>query len=358
MKNEQICFLLPGMDSPVPIGGVKMVLEYANRLALDGYKIIIAYPRWMNFKQYSIHGKLAHIKRTWKRQLRFVNSSSWFSLHPNVHEIRVLSLNQRHMPKAHIYIATAVHTSQYLAKYNNVNGAYFIQDYENWGMSDSELRATYHFDLKKFCISRWLQRIISDEEGQPCEYIPNGFNPDEYKVTIPIEQKNKYKISLLYHFLEHKGCQDSLSALQIVKQQIQQLEVEMYGLYDCKEELPEWIHYHQKPTAEEHLAINNECAIYVAASVSEGWGLTIGEAMMCGQAICCTDIDGFKEMVQDGQNALLSPIHAPNALAANIIRLINDDNLRLQLAHSGNESIKEFTFEKSYQKLKKTLKLE
>ncbi|MDD6723064.1 MAG: glycosyltransferase, partial [Bacteroidales bacterium] len=64
--------------------------------------------------------------------------------------------------------------------------------------------------------------------------------------------------------------------------------------------LPEWIDYHQRPDDELHLRINNEAAIYIGTSRTEGWGLTVGEAMMCGQAVCCTDNAGFREMATDG----------------------------------------------------------
>lgn len=46
---------------------------------------------------------------------------------------------------------------------------------------------------------------------------------------------------------------------------------------------------YKNPTPEQHLKINNESAIYLGCSKLEGWGLTVGEAMMCGQAVVCTD---------------------------------------------------------------------
>lgn len=48
---KKIVFLLPNNASK-PVGGVKVVLEYANRLAADGFDVELvygAYTRWMTF---------------------------------------------------------------------------------------------------------------------------------------------------------------------------------------------------------------------------------------------------------------------------------------------------------------------
>lgn len=87
----------------------------------------------------------------------------------------------------------------------------------------------------------------------------------------------------------------------------------------------------------------------------EGWGLTIGEAMMCGQAVVCTDNKGYLEMAKDGYNALVAPVGDSQTLANNIVRLITDDNLRYQIASNGLTYIRQFDIEESYRKLKNIL---
>ncbi len=97
--------------------------------------------------------------------------------------------------------------------------------------------------------------------------------------------------------------------------------------------------------------IYDESAIYIAASVNEGWGLTLGEAAMCGCAIVCTDIGGFREMFEPNETALMSPPHDPEALADNIIRLCLNNEQRIKLANQSWNSIQQFSVENSYQKL-------
>ena len=73
---------------------------------------------------------------------------------------------------------------------------------------------------------------------------------------------------------------------------------------------------------------------------------------MCGCAVACTDNAGYREMAIDDNTALLSPIKNPAALAENIIRLIEDDALRIRIAEQGYEYIQKFKWDDSYCKLK------
>ena len=99
----------------------------------------------------------------------------------------------------------------------------------------------------------------------------------------------------------------------------------------------------------------NNASIFVGTSLGEGWGLTLCEAMQCGCAIVCTNVFGYNEFAFDKKNALLCESKNSNELAKNIITLIENNELRYRLADNGYENIKDFTWEKSYNKLKKIL---
>ena len=71
------------------------------------------------------------------------------------------------------------------------------------------------------------------------------------------------------------------------------------------------------------------------------------EAMQCGAALCCTDIPGFALYAKNTETALLSKVFDVQGLADNIIRLINDNDLRIKIAKAGNDFIRQFTWEKA-----------
>jgi glycosyltransferase involved in cell wall biosynthesis len=247
----------------------------------------------------------------------------------------------------------------YAKDYPTDNKYYFIQGYENWGaVTDEKLRETYHYPLKKIVISKWLQEIFENEEKEKCTLIYNGFNFNDFREEIKISDKDKHCVTMLYHTIELKGAKYGLEALEIVKKELPQLKVHLFGTPPVPAGLPEWIKYNQLPSKEKLNEIYNNGAIFIGTSNIEGWGLPIGEAMICGAAVACTNNKGYLEMAKDGETALVSPIKDAQALANNIIRLIKDDELRHRIARNGNEFIKQFKWDSSYSKLKETLKIQ
>lgn len=353
-----VSFLFPSAGCNLS-GGLKVIYEYANRLSADGCEVHIVYAGSIFWSKKSLRYKLSGIVRYIQRLCEGYSCRRWFALDRRVKEHLALSLSYRHVPKSDIYVASSPYTAMYLNDYpiRNTQKYYFIQDYENWGgLSDRDLRATYHFEMNKIVVSSWLKRII-DQEGVTCKMIPNGFDPNDFGITIPIKKKDRYRITMLYHVMERKGCKYGFEAIEIVKKKYPQLSVNLFGTDERPDNLPQWYNYYQSPDKESLRAIYNDSAIYLGCSNIEGWGLTIGEAMMCGCAVVCTDNDGYKEMAIDAETALLSPIRDSQGLTDNMIRLMEDDELRHRIAENGNIFIQQFSWDKSYILFRKALNI-
>ena len=349
-----ITFLFPNIGSH-PIGGLKVVCEYANRLASDGYNVHIAYAGSIFWNKKTSFYKLTGIVRYIQNWCKGYSCRSWFALDKRVKEHWCWSLNERHVPHSDIYICTSPYTAMYLNDYTIGKKIYFIQGYERWSnITDDKLRQTYHYPFHKITVSRWLKNIIIAEKLD-CDLVPNGFDLSTFKITTAIESRNKFRISMVYSPIILKGCQYGIEAINIVKEKYPQLQVTFFGTTARPKDLPQWIQYFQRPSIEKHIQINNEASIFIGSSIQEGWGLPIGEAMACGQAVVCTDNPGYMEMAINGENALISPIRDSQKMAENIIRIIEDDGLRYRIAHQGYEHIQQFSIEKSYKKFKKAI---
>lgn len=355
--KKKITFLLPGIANR-PIGGYKVVYEYANRLVNDGFVVNIIYPAFLYMEGDAPLIKcLKFLKAIVKYLYCFITGKfscrTWFELDKRVKESIVPSLSERWCPKSDVYVATSVRTAFYLNEYKKTNSRfYLIQAYEAWcGVTDERLIETYKYPFKKIVISKWLYDIVSQYDKN-CQLIPNGFDFEFFKRTVKMEERDRLHVAMMYHTQELKGCDDGFEALNLVKRKHPDLKVSLFGVYPAPENLPDWIAYYRQPDKETFNKIYNSAAIFIATSWSEGWGLVVGEAMMCGCAVACTDNNGYKEMAIDGTTALLSPIKNPTVLAQNIIRLIENDSLRLELSERGYEYIKQFDWEKSYSKLR------
>lgn len=358
---KKISFLLPSPPS-VPVGGYKVVYEYANRMAADGYDVDIVYPCYIrDFRRGPLGNLFIFLKAIVKFILFFLNLKScrtnWFRLDQRIGERAVLSLWEWCVPRSDIYIATAVKTAMCLDRYScgANNKVYLVQHFENWeGVSDEMVTDTYRYGMKCAAISKWLYDIVSIYNSS-CVHIPNGFDFDFFCTYIHPSERNRFNVAMMYHKDAWKGCEDAFAALAIVKERYPQLGVKIFGVAEEPEGLPDWYTYFQTPDRDTFNMIYNESAVFIGASLSEGWGLTIGEAMICSCAVACTDNDGYREMAINGTTALLSSVKKPEELAKNIISLIGDDNLRIKLASNGNGYIKSFTWEESYRKLKELI---
>ncbi len=356
MKSKTISFIFP---HPVagPTGGYKVVYEYANRLVADGHTVNIIYSGSLFWSKKSPYYKLTNCVRYVEHLIKGYSCRKWFALDKRVKEHFTLSLNYRHVPKSDIYICTSPYTAMYVKDYPTDHKYYFIQGYENWGgLTHKELRATYHFPLYKIVISDWLAEIMK-EEGCKYTIIKNGFDFIFFKLSTNIAKKERFTIAMMYSDIALKGCKYGLGALQIVCKKFPETKIRLFGIGKRPDNIPSEYEYYQLPNRDTLNSIYNESSIFLATSISEGWGLTIGEAMICGAAVVCTDNKGYLEMARNGENALVSPIEDAQGLANNIIRLFEDDELRQKLARNGNEFIKQFNWDSSYKKLKEVLKI-
>jgi colanic acid/amylovoran biosynthesis glycosyltransferase len=79
--------------------------------------------------------------------------------------------------------------------------------------------------------------------------------------------------------------------------------------------------------------------VFVAASVSEGFGVSVleGQAMML--PVVCTDAEGLAENVLDGVTGFVVPRRDPAAMAAKLAELAPDPELRQRMGEAGRERV-------------------
>lgn len=351
--NKRIIFLMPGSGRK-PAGGYKVVYEYANRLDMDGYQVKIVYPASLFFYTATLKEKLKSILRYFYYLLWGFKGNKWFSINHSIKESLVPSLSKIWVGKADIYVATSVQTAMYLKKYSIGEKIYLIQDYENWFVSDKQVNETYRYGFHNIVISDWLHKKVTDA-GANAVIIKNGFDFYFFKFYKSLESRNPLSISMLYHNDERKGCKYGLEALEIVRLIFPNITATLFGVPTRPSWLPDWIKYYQQPDKITFNKIYNNSAIYLAPSLTEGWGLTVGEAMICGASIVCTDTLGFREMVKNEVNGLIVPIADSKALAKALIKLITNQSYRINLAKQGMSSIRSFNWDLSYKKFKEVI---
>ena len=348
-----INFVLPFAGNK-PIGGFKIVYEYANRLSERGHTVNLIHPSYTFRENFLNNTK--YLMSYYFRKFDKSYLPDWFKLNKNVNVLWIRSIENENIPDADVIISTAWRTAKCSLKLDPDKGRkfYFIQGYETWNGSEDEVNETWKMPFKKIVISKWLQETAASM-GEKAEYIPNGLNFEEFGLDNKPMKRNPFKVMMLYNELKFKGCESGIKALIELKKETDNLRVALFGVPEKPASLPEWMEYYQAPDKKTLRKLYNECAVFLSPSLSEGFGLTSAEAMMCGAALAASLTGGHKEFAIDGETALNFEPGNVDQIKEKILTLINDDRLRIKLALNGYEFIQRFTWEKAVNKFEKVL---
>lgn len=352
--------MLPGYPWK-PVGGFRVVYEYANRLVARGHEVTVVHsrrlPNW-NPLPPNLYRWIRR-KAGYLRNLVLRPKVEWQPIDQRVNMLYVPEPTARHVPNADVVFATAWQTAELVIKYLPEKGRkfYLVQDFGSFFGPKTRLERTWQEPFKKICISRWLyQKVL--EIGVPEDevvVIPNGIDMQRFRLLNDITTRPK-KIAMMYSQASYKAPEDGLKALKIAKDRFKDLQVLVFGPISRPRGLPSWVQYMANVREEKLVQIYNSSSIFLSSSLAEGFALPPAEAMACGCAIVTTDSGGIREYAEHGKNALLSPPRDPEALAKNLLRVLEDDNLRIKLAKAGHERIKQFTWERSTDLLERVLK--
>jgi glycosyltransferase involved in cell wall biosynthesis len=354
-RKLKITFILPGAGYS-PVGGYKVVYEYANRLSRKGHDITVVHPAYLQKRSGPKDFARSMARYVYRRTIAGYTPERWFAIEPSVRLLWVPFPSARYVPDGDVVIATAWQTAEWVADYAPSKGSKvsLIQGLETWDGLTDRVFATWRSPWRRFAISQWLIEIARNM-GEDIHYQPNGLDFQRFVLTNPPESRDRFSVLMLYHPSKNKGSAEGLRALSIVHEQVPELRVTLFGTPSEPPNLPSWIKYHRLPQQKLLCELYNSNAIFVTPSWTEGWALPPAEAMMCGAALVATDIGGHRDYGIHEQTALLSPPKTPDLLAANILRLVKEDALRTRLAHAGYNYIQQFTWERSIEQLETAL---
>jgi glycosyltransferase involved in cell wall biosynthesis len=353
----KITFLLPGIGIA---GGVRSTFELANRLQERGHDVAIIYPlipmrkgaNWYNFRNFAGRA-LGTI-----RNLKHGNRIDWFDLKAKL--VRVPILRERWLPKVDIIVATSWANAYDVNSYGPDKGEkfYFIRHYETWNGPEDLVNKTYTLPLHKIVTSIWLKNLIEKKFNvSTLGPLPNGVNFDLfYKERDDFECHSPKRVGILYRKAKWKGMEDGLKAFLIAKNKFPLTQLVLFGeeltTDDTKIiEKMDNLEFHGLPYKERLREIYNSLDIFVFPSHCEGFGNPPMEAMACGAACVTTDTGAVPDYTIPGETALVSSPNDLKSLAQNIIRLLENEEERKQIAESGYNYIKQFTWDKTTDEL-------
>lgn len=326
--------------------------EYANRLKQLGYDIHLTYPIKTPFMKY----RFPYFIRLLLTLLEGFRTYRWFEFEKGITMSYVPEVKDCYVRDADIVIATWWATVMEMGRLSPQKGRKInlIQGYENWEGHEDLLLKSYDIPgVTNIVVATYLEEIVKQHTKNKVILIENSIDSNIYHIQNDIEKRSPYKVAMLYSPQEIKGSEYGLEALHLVKKQIPNLEVDLFSIFPEPEHLPHWIHYHRNP---HNLAdIYNRNAIFISNSLTEGFGLVSVEAMFCGCALICTDIQGHKEYAFDGETALLVETKNPEQMAEKISSLIQNNEKRITIAKQGNSYVQRFKWDNANQAMDRVI---
>jgi glycosyltransferase involved in cell wall biosynthesis len=353
----KITFILPIIDV---CGGVRSTLELSNQLVSRGHDVSVVYPLIpssnksfsLNECSYVAWGTLLNIKKG--------NGLQWFDLKAKL--LSPPTLSERWIPQGDVIVVTSWRNASQVNNYSTDKGEkfYFIRHYETWDGDPDKVKKTYDLPLHKIITSNWLKNCIKTNHKGPVDGpIPNGVNfKDFFMERNDFERYDPIRIGMLYRLDKFKGIDDGVKAFKIVKKQYPNIKMVLFGHPEQNNELKDLkdlgdFEFHVLPVKDELREIYNSLDIFVFSSCSEGYGNPPMESMACGSAVVSTNVGAVPDYSIDGKTILISPVHNPEALAENVIELIENENKRKKMAENGYLHIQNFNWEDSAKKLEK-----
>lgn len=225
-------------------------------------------------------------------------------------------------------------------------------------------RATYIFVLNKGVKSYLMSKNIHESK-----IIISGAGIDTHKIQSTINAQKLCKKNYLVFFgrlNETKGVFDLPEVFAQVKKKHPEIKLKLIGSYknETREELNELFSKNNHENDIEYLGfIKNyedvykllaQAKVFVFPSYEEGWGITLFECIMCETIPVVYDLSVFKEIFDD--KLLYAPLGDKNVLSLNTVQVL-DMSLNNYSEHvlKLKDVVKDYTWEKVYQKEKKYL---
>ena len=346
----KIQFVLPPNYNQ-PVGGYKVVFQYANWLSKRGHDVHIYF---MRLREPFGKSQIRWFKRLVFGQNNPVEKITWFDINPNISLHYNVGYQVVEGINDGVIIATFWKTaiSVYKSKTLSKNKFYFIQGFEVFSTSKENIFKTWHYPLKKIVVSNWLLEKVS-KINEKATLIPNFIDSlDFYEVTEKIEVPT---VSMLWHDNPKKGSLVGLRILKNIKKYVPELQAIFFGKGTPPENLPKWIKYYKN--ANESTLRNDiygKSQVYLMPSEFEGWGLTAMESMAVGTPVVCFENGGIRNF-SDDSSAIIVPVGDIALMETELAKLLRDQKRRRVLRNNSLEKLKAYTIDVSGFKMEKTL---
>lgn len=348
----RVTFVLP-FFSTRPIGGFRVVYEFANGLARRGHEAIVVHARNLPGVP---RGNSLRARAT--RMLDRLSQSRgvvWMEVDRAVRLMNVTNLADASVPAADVIFATSWQTAAPVSRLPEEKGRkhYLVMDFYPYLAPRQLLESSWRSGFQIATISGWLTDMVIAAGVEESKVLTVSCGVSSVHSARLHHEAREMSVVMMYGTANYKASKDGLHAIALARERIGNFPVRLFGPNFSRrpEGLPEWAEYHPRLSEHDVSRLYNQSAIFVSSSVAEGFCLPAAEAMASGCAVVATDSGGIRDFAIHGINALLSEPGSPERLAENILRVSQDSDLRSGLVTQGMATIRNQTWDAAVDRL-------
>jgi len=207
----------------------------------------------------------------------------------------------------------------------------------------------------RVAVSQAARRFVARHFDDEYEIIPNGVDSSRFHPRVePLPEWDASRPTLLFvgRFYRRKGVPVLLDALPRIAREIPDVRLLVVGggplgpwYRQLASHAPCEVCFLGELSREDiSRAYRTANVLVVPSTGSESFGIVHLEAMASGIPIVASDIEGYREILAPGREALLFPNRDANALADSVLRVLRCPELARSMGAAGREKAARYSW--------------
>lgn len=238
--------------------------------------------------------------------------------------------------------------------------------YDEWLFKDAITNLVFSNADALIALTEDMKKKMCETVPRQVAVIPNGVEVSRFNSLAPADAITRLNLNGLKPIIfvgrlhEEKGVKYLIEAMQHVRNKCPDAILMIVGDGPERDTLKELtsslgldgcIRYCGNIANKDVPLYLRASDIFVLPSLSEGFPVTVLEAMAAGLPIISTRITGLPEIVKDSINGFLVRPKDPIALGEKIVTLLEDSSLREKISGNNIERVKDYSWDNVVLKL-------
>ncbi len=204
---------------------------------------------------------------------------------------------------------------------------------------------------KIISVSDFTRKKLIELGKKDIDVVPNGVDISGFK-KIKAKKFSEPTICCINRLTPKKRTEDIIKAISIVRIEIPDIKLKIIGKGVESENLKRLVHDLGVEKNVEFLGFMNDyndviitlksSHVFCSASVVEGFGMALIEAIACDVPYVCSDIEPFKEVTENGKGGYIFKAENYKDLAIKLIRLLKNKRIYKEKILEGRILIKKY----------------